>query len=71
MHASGAEQTAIGKVLGGEIANGEFRQDNVGSDIDDIVELVVNNLPFRVDNLLVVFDGLNANFGVFFFALEF
>ena len=35
------------------------------------VQLVVEDIPFGVDDFLVLFDIVHANFGVVFFSLQF
>lgn len=65
-----AEDVAVGKVLGGEIANGKFGEDNLGAGGGNRLELLVDDLPFGVDNSLVVGDLLNADFGIVLFGLE-
>lgn len=64
------ENVAVGKELGGEIANGKLGEDNLGASGGDGLELLVDDLPFGVDNSLVVGDLLNTDFGIILFGLE-
>mmetsp|Transcript_4606 Transcript_4606/g.13266 ORF Transcript_4606/g.13266 Transcript_4606/m.13266 type:complete len:496 (+) Transcript_4606:485-1972(+) len=68
---SRAEHAPIGKILGRQISNRQFRQDNVRPAVDAGIELVVNDLPFRVDDRLVILEAGNPNLRVFLFRLEF
>mmetsp|Transcript_13 Transcript_13/g.31 ORF Transcript_13/g.31 Transcript_13/m.31 type:complete len:259 (-) Transcript_13:750-1526(-) len=70
-HSAGTEQTAIGKVLGRQVSNRQFRQDNVGTALDARIELVVNDLPFGLDDRLVILGARNADLGVFLLRFEF
>jgi hypothetical protein len=70
-NAASAENVAVGEVLGGEIANGQFGKDNLGSTFIDIFEFVVNNIPFGINNVLVFFGTVDTDFSVLLLALEF
>lgn len=53
-YASGAEDVAVGKVLGGEIADGETGEHDLGAGVGDGLELGVDDGPFGVDDGLVL-----------------
>lgn len=55
--AAGAEDVPVGKVLGGEVADGEFGEDYFGAGGDDGFELLVDDCPFGVDDGLVFLFG--------------
>lgn len=65
-----AEDVAVSKVLRGEIANGKLREDYLGTSGGNGLELLVDDLPFGVDNSLIVGDLLNTDFGIVLFGLE-
>mmetsp|Transcript_34422 Transcript_34422/g.53812 ORF Transcript_34422/g.53812 Transcript_34422/m.53812 type:complete len:399 (-) Transcript_34422:134-1330(-) len=69
--ASGAKETSIGKVLRGEISNGQFGQDDVGAAFHAGVQFSVNDLPFGVDDGLIFGGARNSDLGVFLFRFEF
>mmetsp|Transcript_18152 Transcript_18152/g.22557 ORF Transcript_18152/g.22557 Transcript_18152/m.22557 type:complete len:264 (+) Transcript_18152:560-1351(+) len=71
LHASRAEHTPVRKVLSRQIANGKFTQHNIRATIYARVEFIVNNLPFRINNALVLIGIRNADFGVLFLRLKF
>jgi hypothetical protein len=50
---TGAEDVAVGKVLGGKVANGKLGEDDFGAGGDDGFELLVDDGPFGVDDGLV------------------
>jgi len=52
--ATRAEDVAVGKVLGGEVADGKARQDHVGTRCDDLVEFAENDGPLCIDDALVL-----------------
>jgi hypothetical protein len=43
----------------------------LGSRLVNSVELVVEDVPLRIDDLLVLFNVVNANFGVVLLGLKF
>jgi hypothetical protein len=51
---SGAENVAVSKVLGGQISDGQLGQDNLGASGNNCLQLIVNNLPLCINNLLVL-----------------
>jgi hypothetical protein len=53
-----------------EIPNREFRKDNLSSDINDLLELLVDELPFGLYDLIIFFGVVNSDFGIFLLALE-
>lgn len=52
-YSSGTEDVSVGKVLGGQITDGETRENDLGTSLDDGVQFSVNDLPFGVDDGLV------------------
>ena len=68
--AAGAEDPAVGKVLRREVTDRESRQDNLSAALDALGQFVVNDVPLRIDNLLVLGGIRQANLGVVLLALE-
>ena len=52
-HPSGTKDVPVGKVLSGQVADGETREDDFGAGLDDGVEFPVDDLPLGVDDGLV------------------
>ena len=62
--AARAEEPAVRKVLRRQVADRELREDDVGARLDNLVELVVDDVPLGVDHLLVGGDVVDAHLGV-------
>jgi hypothetical protein len=69
--AARAEDVAISEVLGGEVTDGEFGEDDFRAGIVEGFHFVVDDLPFRIDDSLIFRDLINSHFGVVFFRFEF
>ena len=71
--AASAEDIAVSEVLSSEITDGELRENDLGASFDNGVELIVDDLPFSVDDLLEVVGVLKTDLsGVLLsFQLEF
>lgn len=67
---AGAEDVAVGKVLGGQIADGQLGQHHLGACRVHGLELLVDDLPLGVDNGLVLGNLLDAHLGVVLLGLE-
>jgi len=70
LDSTGAEDVSVGEVLGGEITNGEVREDNLGSGVGDFVKLVVDDVPLSINNLLEIIGVVNSNLSVVLLSLE-
>lgn len=57
-------------VLCSKITNGELAKNNLGTGVVDGLKLVVDNLPFGIDNSLVLGNLLDANLGVVLLTLQ-
>ena len=68
--AAGAEHVAVGKVLRGDVADGELGEHNLGTGSADGVQLLVEDVPLGVDDLLVLLDVVDADLGVVLLGLE-
>mmetsp|Transcript_40927 Transcript_40927/g.92111 ORF Transcript_40927/g.92111 Transcript_40927/m.92111 type:complete len:324 (+) Transcript_40927:144-1115(+) len=71
LHPPRAKEASVGEVLSGEVADGEFGEDDLGPALDAVVQLLVNDLPLRVHDRLVHGRVRDANLGVLLFRLEF
>ena len=67
---SSAEDFSVSEVLGGQISNGESGKDDVSASGDDLIELVVDDFPFGINNFLEVLGVLESNFGVISLGLK-
>ena len=65
-----AENVSVSKELSGQVTDWELREDNLGAGISDLLELVVDNLPFGVDNLLVVLWVFKSDFSTVSLGLQ-
>jgi hypothetical protein len=65
-----AEDVSISEVLGRQITNWQLRQHNFGSSVNNFLQLVVNDLPFSVHNLLEVFWVLKSDFSTVLLGLQ-
>lgn len=53
-NSTGAEDVAVGKVLGSEITNGKLGKDDFGTGSDDGLELLVDDGPLGINDGLVL-----------------
>ena len=65
-----AEDVSISEVLGRQITDWQLRQHNFGSSVNNFLQLVVNDLPFSVHNLLEVFWVLKSDFSTVLLGLQ-
>mmetsp|Transcript_53172 Transcript_53172/g.137548 ORF Transcript_53172/g.137548 Transcript_53172/m.137548 type:complete len:485 (-) Transcript_53172:48-1502(-) len=70
LDAAGAEEAAVRKVLRRQVADGELREHNVRSRLDNLVKFLVDDVPLGVDNLLVGGNVGDADLGVVALGLE-
>lgn len=69
-HTTSAEDVAISEVLGSQVTNGELGEDNLGTGLMEGFELLEDDLPFGVDDGLVLGYVLDADLGVVLLGLE-
>jgi len=69
-NATSAENISVSEILSGQITDGELGEHNLGAGLDDSVELVVNDLPFGVNDLLEVLGVLEADLSGVLLGLE-
>ena len=67
---AGAEDVSISEILGRQITDWQFRQDNFGSSVDNFLQLIVDDLPFSVHNFLEVFWVLKSDFSTVLLGLQ-
>lgn len=60
---SGTEDVTVGEELGGEISDGETREDDLGARCGNRLELVVDDGPLGVDDGLVLLQDERARGG--------
>ena len=53
-HPSSAEDVAVGKELGAQVSDGEPGKDHLGARIGALLQLVIDDVPLRVHNRLVL-----------------
>mmetsp|Transcript_42853 Transcript_42853/g.100760 ORF Transcript_42853/g.100760 Transcript_42853/m.100760 type:complete len:285 (-) Transcript_42853:651-1505(-) len=69
-HAPRAEDVAVCEVLRRQVADREAREHDLAASGDDFVELLVDDVPLRVDDALVLFGVVEADFGVLLLRFE-
>jgi hypothetical protein len=70
LNSSRAEDVSISKVLSGEITNGEGTKNNFCAGFNDVVELVIDNFPFSINDLLEIIGVFKSDFGIIFLSSE-
>ena len=53
-HTTSTEDVTVGKVLRGQITDGQLGQNDIGTGGDNLLQLVVDDFPLSIDNVLVV-----------------
>ena len=53
-YTTGTKDVAIGKILRGEITNGKFGKDDLGTRGNNLFKFIIDDGPFSIDNGLVV-----------------
>lgn len=69
-HSTGAEHVSVGKVLRGHVADGQPAEHNFGAALVDLLELVVQDLPLGVHDVLILVDRVDADLGVVAFRFQ-
>jgi hypothetical protein len=59
--ATSAEDVSVSEELSGQVTDWELGKDNLGAGVCDLLELVVDDLPFGIDDLLVVLWVLESD----------
>lgn len=67
---SGAEDASIREPLGSQISNGQLRQHDLRTDIVDLLQLLVDDLPLRVYDALEVLDIADPDLRVLLLRLQ-
>jgi len=70
LNSSRAENISIGEVLGSKVTNWKVRKNDLGSRFDDLIELLVNNVPFGINDLLEIIWVFDPDLGVVLLSLE-
>ena len=69
-HSSCAKQTSICEILCREISDGQFAQNDLGSGVDDLVQLIVDDLPLGIHYGLILVRLFESDLGIFLFGLQ-
>mmetsp|Transcript_19796 Transcript_19796/g.60067 ORF Transcript_19796/g.60067 Transcript_19796/m.60067 type:complete len:411 (+) Transcript_19796:551-1783(+) len=67
---AGAEKASIRKILGGQVSDGKFGQHDVSTRGHNLGKLIVNDVPFSIDHLLICSHISHTHFGVVPLSLE-
>lgn len=65
-----AEDASVCEPLGGQVSDGEFREDNVGSNIMNFLKFVIDDLPLSINDALEILDVADPDLCIFLFRLE-
>ena len=68
--ATGTEEVAIGKVLSGQISNRKLRENDLSARLSNSLEFVVDDGPFGINQLLIVFHIFDSNLSILFLRFE-
>lgn len=66
-----AENTSICEPLSCKISNRQLRENNIGSNIMDLLQFFINDLPFCIYDTLEIVDVTDPNLSILFFRFEF
>ena len=65
-----AENVSVSEILSGKITDWEFGENNSGARCMDLVKLIVDNLPFSINNSLEVIRILKSDLSTILLSLE-
>lgn len=68
--AASAEDVTVCEVLGGQVADWELRQDDLGAGGGELIELIVNDIPLSINNLLEFLGTIDPDLGIVLFGLQ-
>jgi hypothetical protein len=69
-HSTSAEDVSISEVLGRQIADGEFGEHYLSPSVDDLLQLLVDELPLGIHDRLVIIRVIDTDLGVLLLALQ-
>ena len=69
-NSTSAEDVSIGKVLGGQVSNRKLRENNLSARLSNSLEFVVDDGPFGINQLLIVFHIFDSNLSILFLRFE-
>ena len=61
------ENASVGEPLGSQVTNGELGENNLGTDVMNFLEFIVDDLPFGIDQALEILNVFDSDFGILFF----
>lgn len=64
------ENSSICEPLSSKISNRQLWENNVGSNIMDLLQFIINDLPFCIYDTLEIVDVTNSNLGILFLRFE-
>mmetsp|Transcript_77198 Transcript_77198/g.226426 ORF Transcript_77198/g.226426 Transcript_77198/m.226426 type:complete len:381 (+) Transcript_77198:378-1520(+) len=70
VHPAGAEDVAVGEVLGGQVPDGQAAEHHLRPGLGDEVQLLVDDVPLSVDDGLVLVGVRDADLSVVLLRLE-
>lgn len=70
LNSSRAENVSVGEVLGCKITNWKVGENDLSSRFDDLIELLVNNVPLGINDLLEIVWVVDPDLGVVLLSLE-
>ena len=65
------EDSSVSKPLSGKISNGKLGQDDIGSNIMDFLQFVIDDLPFSIDNGLEIINIADSDISIFLLRFKF
>ncbi len=68
---SSAEEVSVSEVLSGKITNGKLREDDLSAAGNDLLQLLVNEFPFSINDLLEIIGVFKADLSIVTFSLKF
>ena len=70
LYSSRAENVSVGKVLGSKVTNWKVGENDLSSRFDNLIELLVDNVPLGINDLLEIVWVLDPDLGVVLLSLE-
>ena len=67
---SGTEDVSVREELRGQVADGQFREHDLSPTVDDLLQFLVDNVPLRVDDFLVVLRLVNPDLCILLLTFE-
>lgn len=65
------EYSSVSKPLSGKITNGQFGEDNLGPNLVNFLEFIVNDLPLSINDTLEIINIANSDLSIFLLRFKF